>query len=75
MLIRGFVIHHFESELLPSILLQSLLSLPTPEYHHHPLICDPEGKRLAKRDDAETLRSLRSRGISGRELRQRLEFG
>lgn len=56
-------------------LLQSLLSLPTPEYHHHPLICDPEGKRLAKRDDAETLRSLRSRGISGRELRQRLEFG
>jgi len=56
-------------------LLQALLGLPTPEYHHHPLICDPNGKRLAKRDQAETLRSLRSSGISAHELRMRLEFG
>lgn len=56
-------------------LLQALLGLPTPEYHHHPLICDPNGKRLAKRDQAETLRSLRSRGISAHELRTHLEFG
>jgi len=55
-------------------LLQELLSLPTPEYHHHPLICDPDGKRLAKRDEAETLRSLKSRGLSACELRKRLEF-
>lgn len=55
-------------------LLQALLSLPTPEYHHHPLICDPDGKRLAKRDEAETLRSLKSRGLSACELRKRLGF-
>ena len=55
-------------------LLQALLRLPTPEYHHHPLICDPNGQRLAKRDQAETLRSLRSRGISAEEVRDRLGF-
>ena len=53
-------------------LLQALLSLPTPEYHHHPLICDPNGQRLAKRDEAETLRSLRRRGVSVGEVRERL---
>ncbi len=52
--------------------LQSLLGLPTPEYHHHPLICDSNGKRLAKRDDAESLRSLRERGITADELHARL---
>ena len=52
--------------------LQSLLGLPTPEYHHHQLICDNNGKRLAKRDDAESLRSLRERGITADELRVRL---
>ena len=56
-------------------LLQALLGLPTPEYHHHALICDPDGKRLAKRDEAETLRSLRSRGHSALDLRRRLGFG
>lgn len=55
-------------------LLQALLSLPTPDYQHHPLICDPHGKRLAKRDEAETLRSLRSRGVSVCEVRKRLGF-
>ena len=55
-------------------LLQALLSLPTPEYHHHPLICDPNGQRLAKRDEAETLRSLRLRGVSVDEVRERLGF-
>jgi glutamyl-Q tRNA(Asp) synthetase len=52
--------------------LQALLGLPTPEYHHHPLICDNNGKRLAKRDDAESLRSIRERGITADELRARL---
>ena len=55
-------------------LLQALLSLPTPDYQHHPLICDPNGKRLAKRDEAETLRSLRLRGVSVCEVRERLGF-
>lgn len=51
--------------------LQALLGLPTPEYHHHQLICDNTGKRLAKRDDAESLRSIRDRGITAEELRSR----
>ena len=55
-------------------LLQALLGLPTPDYHHHALICDDTGKRLAKRDEAETLRSLRERGESPMDVRRRLGF-
>ena len=36
-----------------------VLGLPTPRYHHHHLIAGPDGKRLAKRDLAITLRHLR----------------
>jgi glutamyl-Q tRNA(Asp) synthetase len=43
-------------------LLQALLGLPTPLYHHHSLLCDADGKRLAKRDDAPTLTGLRAEG-------------
>jgi glutamyl-Q tRNA(Asp) synthetase len=43
-------------------LLQELLNLPVPEWHHHRLITDETGKRLAKRDDARSLRSLRAAG-------------
>jgi glutamyl-Q tRNA(Asp) synthetase len=43
-------------------LLQELLDLPVPEWHHHRLITDETGKRLAKRDDARSLRSLRVAG-------------
>lgn len=43
-------------------LLQELLALPVPEWHHHRLITDENGKRLAKRDDARSLRSLRAAG-------------
>ncbi|WP_395716417.1 tRNA glutamyl-Q(34) synthetase GluQRS [Prosthecobacter sp.] len=43
-------------------LLQALLGLPVPEWHHHRLITDETGKRLAKRDDARSLRSLRAGG-------------
>jgi glutamyl-Q tRNA(Asp) synthetase len=56
-------------------LLQALLDLPTPVYRHHPLIVGPDGKRLAKRDRAETLRSLRERGITPADLREELGFG
>jgi glutamyl-Q tRNA(Asp) synthetase len=43
-------------------LLQALLGLPTPTYHHHPLILDGEGRRLAKRHGAPTLAQLRNAG-------------
>ncbi len=61
-------------------LLQALLGLPTPVYRHHPLVCGPDGQRLAKRDAAASLASLRAAGIDGRALaadlcRERLPTG
>jgi glutamyl-Q tRNA(Asp) synthetase len=43
-------------------LLQALLDLPVPDYHHHRLLTDADGRRLAKRDRAATLRQLREAG-------------
>lgn len=48
--------------------LQKLLDFPEPIYHHHALICDDAGKRLAKRHDALSLQSLRSQGRSPEEI-------
>jgi glutamyl-Q tRNA(Asp) synthetase len=56
-------------------LLQTLLGLAEPAYRHHPLLTDPAGKRLAKRDNAEPLRDLRKRGVSPGDLRRQLGFG
>lgn len=44
--------------------LQALLNLPTPRYRHHELVTDAAGRRLAKRDRALTIRSMRESGIS-----------
>ncbi len=49
--------------------LQALLGLPAPEYHHHPLIEDGAGARLAKRDNAQSLRALREAGLSPEKVR------
>ncbi|HET6523011.1 tRNA glutamyl-Q(34) synthetase GluQRS [Sphingopyxis sp.] len=49
-------------------LLQALLGLPTPVYRHHALVCGADGKRLAKRDAAASLASLRAAGVDGRAL-------
>ena len=43
-------------------LLQALLGLPTPAYHHHALIAGPDGARLAKRHGAVGLAQLRAQG-------------
>ena len=51
--------------------LQVLLGLPEPEYHHHGLLRDEAGKRFAKRDRSCTLRSLREAGLSPEEVRER----
>lgn len=56
-------------------LLQSLLGLPTPLYHHHPLVFDLEGKRLAKRDAAASLETLRANGMCGLELADMIRAG
>ena len=54
------------------IVLQRLLGLPTPAYHHHRLIRDDAGKRLAKRDDARALSKYRAEGASPQEIRRML---
>ncbi|MSO85043.1 MAG: tRNA glutamyl-Q(34) synthetase GluQRS [Rhodospirillales bacterium] len=50
-------------------LLQALLGLPTPAYHHHPLLADAHGRRFAKRDRALTLRALRESGRAPEDVR------
>ena len=55
--------------------LQRLLGLPTPAYHHHALICGPDGKRLAKRAGSASLANLRSSGCDGRALANDLRIG
>ena len=52
------------------ILLQRLLDLPTPRYHHHRLIRDDSGRRLAKRDDARAIRRYRDEGATPAEIRR-----
>ena len=49
-------------------LLQALLGFPAPRYRHHPLLTDPQGRRLAKRDRALTIRSMREAGMSPAEI-------
>lgn len=51
------------------VLLQRLLGLPTPRYRHHGLILDADGRRLAKRDRAATLRGVRDAGTTPAEVR------
>jgi glutamyl-Q tRNA(Asp) synthetase len=50
-------------------LLQALLGLPVPAWHHHRLLTDAAGCRLAKRSDAVSLRTLRSQGLMPGEVR------
>ncbi len=52
------------------VVLQRLLDLPTPIYHHHALIRDEAGKRLAKRDDARAISKFRDEGCSPEDIRK-----
>jgi glutamyl-Q tRNA(Asp) synthetase len=54
------------------VLLQKLLGLPQPVYRHHRLILGEDGKRLAKRDQASTLRALRESGKTPENVRAML---
>lgn len=56
------------------VLLQKLLDLPTPIYQHHRLILGEDGKRLAKRDQAATLRALREAGKKPEDVRAMLNL-
>jgi len=56
-------------------LLQQLLQLPQPTYLHHPLVAHADGRRLAKRDLAPTLASMRENGVGGPTLAADLRHG
>ena len=45
-------------------LLQALLGLPPPQYRHHQLLTDAQGRRLAKRDRALTIPAMRQAGMT-----------
>jgi glutamyl-Q tRNA(Asp) synthetase len=55
-------------------LLQALLHLPTPVYHHHRLVCDADGRKLSKSTQATALRALRQSGATPADIRQMLRF-
>lgn len=49
-------------------LLQALLDLPVPTWHHHPLLCEADGRKLAKRRGSPALADLRRAGEDGRAV-------
>ncbi len=55
-------------------LLQELLELPVPRYHHHDLLRDAAGQKLSKSTRAKSLRALRQEGVSAQDVRRRLGF-
>lgn len=48
--------------------LQGVLGLPVPQYCHHALLRDNTGKRLAKRDGARSIASLRQAGFTPQQV-------
>ena len=50
-------------------LLQALLGLPQPRYHHHRLILGADGRKLSKSTSATGLRELRGRGVPASRIR------
>ena len=50
------------------VLLQRILGLQTPTYHHHKLICDDDGKKLSKRSTSKSISNLIREGFSSSEV-------
>ncbi|WP_126172175.1 tRNA glutamyl-Q(34) synthetase GluQRS [Altericroceibacterium xinjiangense] len=56
-------------------LLQELLGLPIPVWHHHPVLLGADGRKLAKRRGSPSLAALRQAGEDGRALADSLRAG
>jgi glutamyl-Q tRNA(Asp) synthetase len=56
-------------------LLQSLLALPAPRYHHHRLILGEDGHKLSKSTRSTGLRELRVQGVSSDGIRRLVGLG
>ncbi|MEF2551575.1 tRNA glutamyl-Q(34) synthetase GluQRS [Aurantimonas sp. A2-1-M11] len=51
-------------------LLQALLGLPVPRYHHHELILGPDGRKLSKSAGDTAIRALREAGLGAEDIRR-----
>ena len=67
--VRGHDLFHSTSV---HCLLQGLLGLPQPCYHHHRLILDSDGNKLSKSTLATGLRELRAQGATTSNIRMRV---
>jgi glutamyl-Q tRNA(Asp) synthetase len=56
-------------------LLQELLEIIPPRYHHHRLVCDATGDKMSKSARSKTLAHLRAAGVSPWQIRAMLGFG
>jgi glutamyl-Q tRNA(Asp) synthetase len=54
-------------------ILQALLGLPEPRYHHHKLVRNAAGKRLAKRDSAQAIQHFRANNYSINQLKSLIQ--
>lgn len=68
--IRGMDLFHATSV---HVLLQRLLGLPTPVYHHHRLVLDESGHKLSKSNSATSLAALRAGGATPQDVFRRIE--
>lgn len=55
-------------------MLQELLLLPEPDYHHHDLVLDSGGQKLSKSRDAKSLRAMRQEGLSPAAIHEQLSL-
>ncbi|WP_086639220.1 tRNA glutamyl-Q(34) synthetase GluQRS [Acetobacter okinawensis] len=55
-------------------LLQTLMGWPAPHYAFHPLLCNAQGRRLAKRDGALAVSAMRESGMSAEQVRNKAMF-
>ncbi|PRX09693.1 UNVERIFIED_ORG: glutamyl-Q tRNA(Asp) synthetase [Martelella mediterranea] len=64
--VRGMDLYHATSV---HRLLQELLALPAPVYHHHRLILGADGRKLSKSSQDTALEELRAKGVSPADIR------
>ncbi|MEM7461147.1 MAG: tRNA glutamyl-Q(34) synthetase GluQRS [Pseudomonadota bacterium] len=71
-IVRGRDIFHATSV---HRLLQELLQLPAPDYHHHDLILDEDGRKLSKSRQSTALRHLREAGMTASDVNRMIGLG
>ena len=70
-IVRGLDL--FEATKIHTV-LNSRLGFKKPLYYHHKLICDKNGRRLAKRDDAKSIYRYRQEGLKASDVRALIGF-